>query len=163
MDSAASFEARLDLPLGYCELSYSLDPQSVIASVGNDGANGAIAVFIGLTRKDNLDGKIVARLEYQAYTKLAIKTMANVIQEVYSATFPSDSSAPIAKFAVHHRLGVVPVGEASIVIAVSAPHRKEAFAACESVLEEVKAKCQIWKREFYENEADDRAEWKANR
>ena len=59
-------------------------------------------------------------------------------------------------------MGTVPVGEPSIVIAVSSPHRKEAFIACEHILEEVKLKAQIWKREFYEGENDEDAEWKAN-
>ena len=63
---------------------------------------------------------------------------------------------------VHHRLGVVEVGQPSIVIAVSSPHRKEAFEACEFILEEVKKKAQIWKREFYDGDREDEAEWKAN-
>ena len=64
--------------------------------------------------------------------------------------------------AVHHRLGTVPVGEASIVIAVSSPHRKEAFRVCENVLEGVKAKAQIRKREHYSGAGAEDAEWKAN-
>lgn len=64
--------------------------------------------------------------------------------------------------AVHHRLGTVPVGEASIVIAVSSPHRKEAFRICEDILEQVKAKAQIWKREYYANEREEDAQWKTN-
>ena len=64
--------------------------------------------------------------------------------------------------AVHHRLGTVPVGKPSIVIAVSSSHRKEAFVACERVLEEVKLRAQIWKREFYEGEREEDAQWKAN-
>jgi molybdopterin synthase catalytic subunit len=56
----------------------------------------------------------------------------------------------------------VPVGEPSIVIAVSSPHRKEAFVTCEQILEEVKQKVQIWKREYYEGEREEEAEWKAN-
>nr|GAT44150.1 molybdenum cofactor synthesis 2 [Mycena chlorophos] len=157
--NSASIDARLELPLGICDLSYSnLDVQAIISSVGNAGAGG-IAVFIGVTREDNIDGKVVARLEYQAYSKLAIKTMAKVIQDVNASVFPSTS---MARYALHHRLGVVPVGEPSIVIAVSAPHRKECFLACESVLERVKKECQIWKREFYQGESDVVAEWKAN-
>jgi len=54
------------------------------------------------------------------------------------------------------------VGEPSIVIAVSSPHRKEAFVACEQILEEVKQKVQIWKREYYEGEREEEAEWKTN-
>jgi len=68
----------------------------------------------------------------------------------------------IIRCAVVHRLGVVPVGKPSIVIAVSSPHRREAFKACEQILEEVKAKAQIWKREYYQGEPDEAATWKAN-
>ena len=68
----------------------------------------------------------------------------------------------ISRAAIHHRLGLVPVGEPSIIIAVSSPHRREAFVACERILEEVKKKAQIWKREFYEGESDEKAERKEN-
>ncbi|KAF7347871.1 hypothetical protein MVEN_01545000 [Mycena venus] len=145
MDPAASVATSLDFEHGHCALAFSLDVQEIISSVGHEEA-GATAVFIGTTR-NTFKGKIVTRLEYQAYSTLAIKTMANI---------------PIIRCAVHHRLGVVPVAEPSIVIAVSAPHRKEAFVACERILEEIKAKVPIWKREYYENESDDTAEWKAN-
>ena len=101
-------------------------------------------------------GKVVTRLDYQAYTKLALKTMDNIL----AAARQSVSS--VLHIAVYHRLGTVPVGEPSIVIAVSSPHRKEAFVACELVLEEVKRRAQIWKREFYEGEPDEAAQWKEN-
>lgn len=68
----------------------------------------------------------------------------------------------LIRCAVYHRLGLVPVGEASIVIAVSSPHRKEAFRACEFILEEVKLKAQIWKREWYEGDEETDAAWKEN-
>ncbi|KAF7320369.1 Molybdenum cofactor synthesis 2 [Mycena kentingensis (nom. inval.)] len=155
---APSVEAQVELANGICALSYTLDTQKIIDSVADDRAGG-IAVFIGVTRKDNLNGKVVARLEYQAYSKLAIKTMVKIVEQVHAAS----SSPSVGRYAVHHRLGAVPIGEPSIIIAVSAPRRKAAFVACEQILEDVKAQCQIWKREFYENEGDDAAEWKANR
>ncbi|KAJ7357321.1 Molybdopterin biosynthesis MoaE, partial [Mycena albidolilacea] len=162
MDSAASVAASLELDNGHCALAFSLDVQEIINSVGHDGA-GATAVFIGTTRNTFKD-KVVTRLEYQAYSTLAIKSMANIVRDVQASTVHGDSAAaqPIIRCAVHHRLGVVPVGEPSIVIAVSAPHRKEAFIACERILEDIKAKVPIWKREYYENESDEKAEWKAN-
>lgn len=112
----------------------------------------------------------MTRLEYQAYSKLAIKTMADILRDAHSRYTRSDHQAAdggphattLIRSAVHHRLGTVPVGEPSIVIAVSSPHRKEAFMACELILEEVKLKAQIWKREFYEGEREEEAEWKAN-
>jgi molybdopterin synthase catalytic subunit len=92
-----------------------------------------------------------------------MKIMASIVRDVQASTVsPTDSSTSQLRCAVHHRLGTVPVGEPSIVIAVSAPHRKEAFDACERILEDIKAKVPIWKREFYENESEESAEWKAN-
>lgn len=189
---AASIEARLEIPEGICVLTYgNLDTQAIIQSVSADGA-GATAVFIGTTRNSFkgkvvaippqrpafycnnsslLVGKVVTRLDYQAYSKLAIRTMADILRDTHRAYTRSEHRAtshdttavhPLIRTAVHHRLGTVPVGKPSIVIAVSSPHRKEAFVACERVLEEVKLRAQIWKREFYEGEREEDAQWKAN-
>lgn len=93
-----------------------------------------------------------------------IRTAHRDANRSHSSHHPEQSSvASLIRTAVYHRLGTVPVGEPSIVIAVSSPHRKEAFAACECILEEVKRKVQIWKREFYEGEREEDAEWKANK
>ena len=183
---SASVETRLEIPEGKCVLTYQpLDTQDIIASVADNGA-GATAVFIGTTRNSfrgttiaavqyqasnttSRTGKVVTRLDYQAYSKLAIKTMAGIVQNAHKTYMRSEHhtgaaipSQSLIRSAVHHRLGTVPVGEPSIVIAVSSPHRKEAFMACELILEEVKLKAQIWKREFYEGEKEEDAEWKAN-
>ncbi|RDB28780.1 Molybdopterin synthase catalytic subunit [Hypsizygus marmoreus] len=168
LSPSSSIEATATTTEGFCALSYTpIDVNKVTSSVQDDGA-GATAVFIGTTR-NSFEGKSVTRLEYQAYSKLAIKTMADIMHEaaalVSRSTHRTSSQAvpALIRCAVHHRLGIVPVGEPSIVIAVSSPHRKEAFVACEWILEEVKRKAQIWKREFYEGEDDNTAEWKANR
>lgn len=118
-------------------------------------------------------GRKVIRLEYEAYTPLALKTMAQILTKSHRLEDQSSSEAPqpassnsspsrLIHCAVHHRLGLVPVGEASIVIAVSSPHRREAFRACEYILEEVKLKAQIWKREWYEGDDVEEASWKEN-
>lgn len=112
-------------------------------------------------------GRAVTRLEYQAYSKLAIKTMVQILQDARKAVIstyqpPLHNIPPLISCVIHHRLGTVPVGEPSVVIAVSSPHRKEAFAACERILEDVKEKAQIWKREYYEGVREEEAEWKAN-
>jgi molybdopterin synthase catalytic subunit len=86
----------------------------------------------------------------------------SAIRNEHATSAQSHYVSALVKCAVYHRLGTVPVGEPSIVIAVSSPHRKEAFVACEYILEEVKEKAQIWKREYYEGEGEDAAEWKAN-
>lgn len=110
-------------------------------------------------------GKVVTRLEYQAYSKMAIKMMADIIVAAQSViersehAVPSNPTPSLLHCAVHHRLGIVPVGQASIVIAVSSPHRKEAFVACEYILEQVKLVVPIWKKEIYD---EGEPEWKGN-
>ncbi|KAG8219766.1 molybdenum cofactor synthesis 2 [Butyriboletus roseoflavus] len=152
---------------GTCVLTYEpLNVDAIMRTVSDDNA-GATAVFIGTTR-NSFKGKVVTRLEYQAYSKLAIKTMVQILQDAREAASRSTHQPPLHNVpsliscTIHHRLGTVPVGEPSIVIAVSSPHRKEAFAACERILEDVKEKAQIWKREYYEGMEEEEAEWKAN-
>lgn len=82
--------------------------------------------------------------------------------ETHCTSSESNTAPPILRCAVHHRLGTVDVGQPSIVIAVSSPHRREAFLACEYILEQVKLRAQIWKREFYDGEPSDNAQWKTN-
>jgi len=165
---SASVDAHLEMLEGICVLTHqTLNVDRIINSVGDDSA-GATAVFIGTTR-NSFKGKTVTRLQYQAYSKLAIKTMADIIRTAHKLTLRSDhhpasqTMPSLIRCAIHHRLGTVPIGEPSIVIAVSSPHRKEAFVACELILEEVKLKAQIWKREYYEGDDEEEAEWKANR
>ncbi|KXN90075.1 Molybdopterin synthase catalytic subunit [Leucoagaricus sp. SymC.cos] len=167
---AASVEGSLEIPEGTCAMSYALDTQQIIKSVQDDRA-GATAVFIGTTR-NSFKGKTVTQLEYQAYTKLALRTIATIVHDASNSVTRSEHQptpqsnstyvASLIRCAVHHRIGTVPVGEPSIVIAVSSPHRKEAFMACEKILEDVKRKAQIWKREFYEGEDESTAQWKEN-
>ncbi|QRW13867.1 molybdenum cofactor biosynthesis protein [Ceratobasidium sp. AG-Ba] len=151
-----------------------LDISGIMNSVRDDGA-GALAVFVGTTR-DNFNGKQVVRLEYEAYSKLAIKSLRKIASDARNLDVPphefgptsatpasSTSAASLTKIAIHHRLGSVPVGEASIVIAVTSPHRREAFYVCEWILEQVKMHTPVWKREWYaEASGDNQSVWKAN-
>jgi len=116
----------------------------------SDDAAGAISLFVGTTR-DHFDGKKVVRLEYEAYKPMALKEMRALVERA-RATWD------IKKMLVWHRLGVVPVGEASVVIAVSAERRANAIRACEFGIEELKRTVPIWKKEVYE----DGSVWKAN-
>lgn len=178
------------------------------------------------------------RLEYEAYSKLAMRTMIEVLEDARTMTddlmhrtpshapasfsqlrpsktvngvgkphlngsshhtdipipppteqssspsTPASQPSSLIKLALHHRLGSVPVGQPSIVIAVSSPHRKEAFVACEWILEETKKRVQVWKKEVYDTrrrhdggkgvgdvggegggdgeEEEEESEWKAN-
>ncbi|KAF8736530.1 hypothetical protein AX14_014366 [Amanita brunnescens Koide BX004] len=163
---ATSTEGQVENEYGTCAISYELDVERVINSVKDDRA-GATVSFIGTTR-NSFNGKVVRKLEYQAYTRLALKTMTGIMRDATKSVARSEHAtasnpaSSIIRCALYHRIGTVPVGEPSIVIAVSSPHRKEAFLVCELILEEVKKKAQIWKREFYEGEDDSRAEWKVN-
>ncbi|XP_067941815.1 molybdopterin synthase catalytic subunit-like isoform X1 [Watersipora subatra] len=114
---------------------------------------GAVSTFIGTTR-NNFDGKAVKSLEYECYSKMALKQMQNICRGL-RREWPD-----IGRISLVHRIGLVSVGEISVVIAVSAPHRKSAIAATESCIELLKASVPIWKKEIYE---DDESEWKANK
>ena len=102
-----------------------LDVGAISDSVTDHGT-GATSLFVGTTR-DNFQGKTVVRLEYEAYEPMAKKEIAKICQEI-RVKWPS-----VHKIAVHHRLGVVAVKEASIVIAISSPHRKESLEVAPSL------------------------------
>ncbi|KAL6957710.1 molybdopterin synthase [Sarracenia purpurea var. burkii] len=121
--------------------------------------------------------KVVTSLQYEAYTKLALKTMQAILTNARKGNLQppvaeraSESIAPkspygttVTRIHISHRLGLVPVGESSIVIAVSSPHRRESFEVAEWLLEQVKRDCQIWKEEIYAKSEDkENRTWKAN-
>lgn len=112
---------------------------------------GAVSSFIGTTR-DTFYGKRVIRLEYEAYTPLALKEMQWIRQAI------STRWSGIIRTLIWHRVGVVPVGEASVVIGVSSIHRAEGLAAVAWAIDELKRRVPIWKKEIYE----DGSSWKAN-
>lgn len=110
---------------------------------GGGSQVGAVTTFLGLVRGENL-GRRVVRLEYESYEPLAVKVFERIAAEVQEHW-----SGP--RLALHHRLGALRVGEASVAIAASAPHRAEAFAACRFAIERVKQIAPIWKHEFLED------------
>jgi molybdopterin synthase catalytic subunit len=118
-----------------------IDINRIVAAVGRPGA-GAIATFIGTTRDHNA-GRRVTRLEYEAYPAMAIREMRAIGAE---ATTRFSAQA----LAIVHRIGVVEIGEASVVIAVSASHRAAAFDACRFAIDRLKEIVPIWKKEHYE-------------
>ncbi len=117
----------------------SLD--GVVAEVARDQA-GAIATFIGTTRVRSR-GRIVTHLEYEAYAGMAEQVMAEIADELRGRY-------GICEIAIHHRTGRVEIGEASVVIAVSAPHRHHALAACKDAIDTLKERVPLWKKEIYE-------------
>src|SRR3989442_15613168 len=127
-----------------------LDPMAIAEGIRSD-ADGALVVFQGIVRAHSR-GKQVRALVYEAYGSMAIKQMEHLADEARRRW-------PILDLAIVHRTGTLQVGEVSVVIAVAAAHRGEAFDACEWLIDEVKHTGPIWKKEVYtEGEAwvDDR-------
>jgi molybdopterin synthase catalytic subunit len=114
---------------------------AVTAKVASAAA-GAMCTFIGMTRDHN-DGRRVFRLEYEAYGEMALAEMRKIGKTACERW-------PIEKIAITHRIGVVPIGEASVVIAVSSGHRTAAFEACHFAIDRLKKVVPIWKKEYYE-------------
>jgi len=122
-----------------------LDIEAVVRRAENEagaGRHGAVAVFIGNVRGENL-GRRVAGLYYEAYEPLALSVFGIITAE-------ADGWWPGARLAIRHRVGPVAVGEASIVIAAASAHRTEAFRACRYAIERVKQIAPIWKRETFD-------------
>lgn len=101
--------------------------------------DGAVCTFTGTTRDHN-EGAAVQHLEYEAYAEMAQTVMARIAEETFAAH-------EITRIRVAHRLGVVPIGEASVVVVVSAEHRGPAFDACRIVMDRLKKEVPVWKRE----------------
>jgi molybdopterin synthase catalytic subunit len=106
-------------------------------------AAGAVTTFSGVVR-DHHDGKRVTAISYEAYGAMAEAKMRQIAQEV-------EQRWPECRIAMAHRTGKLEIGEASVLIAVSAPHRAEAFDACEYAIDTLKQIVPIWKKEAYEN------------
>jgi molybdopterin synthase catalytic subunit len=118
-----------------------IDVAAVTAAVARPSA-GATVTFVGTTRDHN-DGRRVSRLEYEAYPEMALAEMRKIGET-------AQQRWPIEEVAIVHRIGVVPLGEASVVIAVSAGHRHAAFEACHFVIDRLKEVVPIWKKEYFE-------------
>ncbi|KAK0655834.1 Molybdopterin biosynthesis MoaE [Cercophora newfieldiana] len=131
--------------------SSNLSYEDIIDRVRSPEA-GAIVLFSGTTR-NSFNSKPVKELQYTAYPALALRTMLTI-----AGTIRTKHS--LKGIAMIHRLGTVPIGEESIIIAVSSPHRQAAWRAGEEALEECKAKVEVWKREEFEGEE---GVWRANR
>jgi molybdopterin synthase catalytic subunit len=118
-----------------------LGPDRLVEHVRKDEA-GAVALFYGVVRNNNM-GRRVLYLEYDAYPELATKVMRDIAREAIA-------ERPITDVAMQHRMGRLEIGETSLLIAVSAPHRKEAFEACHALVDRFKEVVPIWKKEVWE-------------
>ena len=115
-------------------------PEEVLDRVGAD-EDGAVVLFLGIVRDHN-DGRAVSGMEYEAYREMAEEVLDAIAGEVVER-WETD------RIYVVHRVGALEVGESSVAIAVSTPHRAEAYEASRHVIEEIKARLPVWKREHY--------------
>ena len=115
---------------------HRLDVEDLLAEVQSP-ERGGTCVFLGTVRTDD----DVTAIDYSAYEAMAMEEAERILAEALARW-------PDARVTLQHRLGVIPAGEASIAIAAAAPHRDEAFAACRYVIEEVKKRLPIWKKEL---------------
>jgi len=120
-------------------LSHEVLSLAEVAAAVGDAGHGAVVTFTGNVRRS---GSLpdVARLEYEAYEPMAREVLEAIAREI-TLEYPG------VKLAIHHRLGTLQVGEAAVIIAASAPHRAEAFAACRVAIERLKQRAPIWKKE----------------
>jgi molybdopterin synthase catalytic subunit/molybdopterin converting factor small subunit len=118
-----------------------LSLEAVAAEVADERAGG-LATFTGTVRRQSR-GREVTRLEYEAYAEMAEDVMAQLAREL-------DQRYDLCGVAIHHRVGTLEIGEASVVIAVSAPHRQDALAACKDAIDRLKETVPLWKKEVYE-------------
>lgn len=116
-----------------------LSVDAPMAAVAHAGA-GAVVFFVGMVRDEN-EGRSVTKLEYEAYGSMAVREMARIGAEI-------EGSMPGVRLAATHRVGELGVGELAVVCAASAKHRGEAFEACRRLIDEIKARVPVWKREW---------------
>ena len=136
-------EVALIPPVSGGAFRLSEEPLSLddaVREVASDDA-GAIATFSGTTRARSR-GRDVVRLEYEAYEGMAEAEMERIAAELRARH-------TLTAVAIHHRVGVVGIGETSVVIAVSAPHRGDALAACAEAIDTLKGTVPLWKKEIY--------------
>ena len=138
-------EVALIPPVSGGSFRLSEEPLSLDAAVGEVRSDeaGAIATFVGTTRVRSR-GRTVARLEYEAYAGMAEKVMGEIAAAL-------KRRHDVCEIAIHHRTGVVEIGDPSVVIAVSAPHRQDALAACREAIDTLKEQVPLWKKEVYED------------
>lgn len=130
--------------------SSKLDVNDIYSGVVAHSA-GAVSLFVGTTR-DHFEGKKVVQLEYEAFIPMAEKELKKICLDIRDKW-------KVENISIHHRLGVVPVGEASVAIAISSTHRSESLEAVHHAIDSLKKSVPIWKKEIYDKGTE---EWKAN-
>jgi len=126
---------------GFRVTEQPLSLEAVVGEVTDESA-GAVATFLGTVRRESR-GRTVLYLEYEAYAEMAEDVMAQLAADL-------ERRYELWAVAIHHRVGRVEIGEASVAIAVSAPHRQDALAACKDAIDTLKETVPLWKKEVYE-------------
>lgn len=126
----------------------ALDPAPLVA-YAQTASDGAVVTFTGVAR-NQFGGRATAFLTYEAYAEMAAPVLGQIAAE-------AQGRWPIGRVAIHHRVGRLAIGETAVIIVVAAPHRHEAFAAAEFIMDRIKEIAPIWKREHW---ADGEAEWR---
>jgi len=123
-----------------------IDPAPLLAAAR--ASDGGVCVFLGVVRDHNV-GRATAAVEYEAYLPMAELEIERLLGDLARVH-------PEARVEIRHRMGRLEIGETSVAIVASAPHRAEAFAACREAIDRLKTTVPIWKKEFYR---DGTSEW----
>ena len=121
-----------------------LTTQPIGSDVAANDASGALVTFVGIVRADTCASRRVRALDYEAHREMAERQLERLV-DAAKRRWPLDAVR------IQHRLGIVEAGEASVVVAVAAPHRAEAYAASQFLIERLKRDVQIWKRELHDD------------
>lgn len=127
---------KIDIQL----LDTPLNEQACLSFVSGPSVGG-IVNFIGTVRNQT-EGKAVTKLEFEAYTPMAISEMRKIAER-------AAEQWPVQKMAIYHRVGTLGIGEIAVIISVACPHRKAAFEACSFAIDTLKETVPIWKKEFF--------------
>ena len=115
-------------------------------AAGSDPDHGAVVVFAGVVRADEKDGRRVTRIHYDCYEEMARRELSELVDKVREESGVSEIRAV-------HRVGDVPAGDVSLLVVVTAGHRAEAYEANRRVVEEIKRRVPIWKKEIYDDKS----------
>ncbi|WP_158799017.1 molybdenum cofactor biosynthesis protein MoaE [Pedobacter sp. L105] len=136
-------------------VSGKIDPAFIAESISKHSTKTAIgghSIFMGQVRRDEIDGKFVAGIDYTAYEELALEKMHQIREDIFE-------KYPLSCLHVHHSLGTVLAGNICLFVFTSSAHRKPAIEACEELVERLKAELPIWGKEIFE---DNSHQWKEN-
>lgn len=136
-------------------VSGRIDPLFIADSISKHSSKTAIgghSIFMGQVRRDEIDGKYVAGIDYTAYKELALEKMNQIREDIFE-------KYPLHCMHVHHSLGTVNAGDICLFVFTSSAHRKPAIEACSELVERIKAELPIWGKEIFE---DNTHQWKEN-